>query len=93
MSEFANGHPRDRLSAYLDDELPVDGRAVVDRHLAQCAACRDELPITPITLASDSAARGTKIRWFRNDGSGGITVNPGDSRDSRLFETTPSSAS
>lgn len=43
MSEFANGHPRDRLSPYLDDELQVDERAAVDRHLALCPACRDEL--------------------------------------------------
>jgi anti-sigma factor RsiW len=30
----------DRLSAYLDDELSASERAAVDRHLAQCEACR-----------------------------------------------------
>ena len=43
MSGIANDHPRDRLSPYLDDELQVDERAAVDRHLARCPECRDEL--------------------------------------------------
>ena len=33
----------DRLSDYLDDELPARDRAEVDAHLAQCGACRDVL--------------------------------------------------
>jgi hypothetical protein len=43
MSDPANGHPRDLLSSYLDDELGLEERASVDRHLAGCADCRDEL--------------------------------------------------
>jgi len=33
----------DRLSDYLDDELTGDERAALDRHLAECGACRDDL--------------------------------------------------
>ena len=36
-------HPKDLLSAYFDDELEVDARATVDRHLAGCEDCRQEL--------------------------------------------------
>jgi hypothetical protein len=43
MSDASNGHPRDLLSAYLDDELGLEERASVDRHLAGCEDCRDEL--------------------------------------------------
>lgn len=43
MSDPSNGHPRELLSEYLDDELGVDERASVDRHLAGCEDCRAEL--------------------------------------------------
>ena len=43
MTDGANGHPRDGLSAYLDDQLGVEERAAMDRHLATCEDCRDEL--------------------------------------------------
>lgn len=43
MSETANGHPQERLSAYLDDELDIEQRTEVDRHLASCDACRSQL--------------------------------------------------
>jgi hypothetical protein len=43
MSGAANDHPLDRLSPYLDDELAVEERARVDRHLASCAGCREHL--------------------------------------------------
>jgi hypothetical protein len=43
MSGIANEHPRDQLSPYFDDELQVDERAAVDRHLARCPECREEL--------------------------------------------------
>ena len=43
MSGPANGHPRDLLSEYLDDELGLEERASVDRHLAGCEDCRTEL--------------------------------------------------
>jgi len=36
-------HPRDLLSAYLDDELALDERHAVDRHLALCERCRRDL--------------------------------------------------
>jgi anti-sigma factor RsiW len=34
---------RERLSAYLDGELPTSERAPLERHLAGCAECRREL--------------------------------------------------
>jgi hypothetical protein len=34
-----SGHERERLSAYLDEELPPGERAVVEAHLAACPAC------------------------------------------------------
>jgi hypothetical protein len=43
MTDGVNGHPRDGLSAYLDDQLGVEERAAMDRHLADCEDCRDEL--------------------------------------------------
>ena len=33
-------HEQERLSAYLDDELPAPARAAVETHLAGCAECR-----------------------------------------------------
>ena len=36
-------HPRELLAAYLDDELPLEERSSVDRHLALCASCRKQL--------------------------------------------------
>jgi hypothetical protein len=43
MSDPGRGHPREALSDYLDDELSVDARATIDRHLAECEDCRIEL--------------------------------------------------
>lgn len=43
MTDERNGHPRDGLSAYLDDQLGVEDRAAMDRHLANCEDCREEL--------------------------------------------------
>ena len=43
MSSGPNGHPRELLSDYLDDELGLEARASVDRHLAGCEDCRVEL--------------------------------------------------
>jgi hypothetical protein len=34
-----SGHERERLSAYLDEELPPGERAVVEAHLAACPEC------------------------------------------------------
>ena len=36
MSDGSNGHPRDGLSEYLDDQLGVEERTAMDRHLASC---------------------------------------------------------
>jgi hypothetical protein len=36
-------HPGERLSAFLDGELPVSERAEVEGHLRECAACAREL--------------------------------------------------
>lgn len=38
-----SAHERERLSAYLDGELPVGERAEVAAHLATCSQCRSEL--------------------------------------------------
>ncbi len=43
MSDAANGHPRDLLSAYIDDELGYEERAAIDLHLAGCEECREEI--------------------------------------------------
>jgi len=43
MNGSGHGHPREQLSAYLDDQLAVEERASVDRHLAACDECRAEL--------------------------------------------------
>jgi hypothetical protein len=43
MSDPTREHPHELLSAYLDDELGVEERAGVDRHLADCEACREDL--------------------------------------------------
>lgn len=43
MSDAPSGHPRDLLSAYVDDELGYDERATIDRHLAECDECRREI--------------------------------------------------
>jgi len=43
MSDAKHDHPLELLSSYLDDELPVDERAPIDRHLAICPECRDQL--------------------------------------------------
>jgi hypothetical protein len=43
MTVAGNGHPRDRLSEYLDDALEIEAREQVDRHLAGCEDCRAEL--------------------------------------------------
>jgi len=46
-------HPGERLSAYVDDELPPADRTAVEAHLRECAACSRLLEEL---LAVDSAA-------------------------------------
>ncbi|MGH2487125.1 MAG: anti-sigma factor family protein, partial [Ktedonobacterales bacterium] len=49
MSSGANDYhedwdlQRERLSAYLDDELDTAERASLERHLAECEQCRAAL--------------------------------------------------
>lgn len=38
-----SGHEQDRLSAYLDGELPAPERAAVEAHLAGCSECEEQL--------------------------------------------------
>lgn len=42
-SSWLRRHEDERLSAFLDDELPEDEALRVTRHLAACAACMSEL--------------------------------------------------
>jgi len=55
MTDAANGHPRSELSAYLDDQLGVDERTAVDRHLASCEDCRAELAALRLLAAAVAA--------------------------------------
>ena len=53
-----SAHVRDRLSAYLDQELPPGERTAVETHLQVCDACRQHLE----TLAAvDAAARALQV--------------------------------
>jgi hypothetical protein len=45
MIDCPNGDVRDLLPDYLHDRLESSARASVERHLAGCAACRDELAL------------------------------------------------
>ncbi len=50
-------HPREALSAYLDDALGIEERSVVDRHLASCEDCRAELAALERLAAAMRAER------------------------------------
>jgi anti-sigma factor RsiW len=45
MIDCPNGDVRDLLPDYLHDRLGSAARASVERHLAECAVCRDELAL------------------------------------------------
>ena len=45
MIDCSNGEVRDLLPDYLHDRLESSVRQSVERHLAGCAACRDELEL------------------------------------------------
>lgn len=49
-----SGHERERLSAYLDRELPADERAAVEAHLAACPECATRL--AELAAADEAAA-------------------------------------
>jgi hypothetical protein len=49
-----SGHERERLSAFLDGELPSGERAEVESHLAACAECAARL--ARLSAADDAAA-------------------------------------
>lgn len=72
MNDAAGGHPRLQLSSYMDDELGVEERMAIDRHLAVCEDCRVQLealrriaraladesvPETPVDLAAKIGRR------------------------------------
>ncbi len=48
-------HPEEQLAAYVDGALPGHERAEVERHLAGCARCRDEVALA---RAASQAMRG-----------------------------------
>ena len=43
MSGSGQAHPKEHLSSYLDDQLTLETRAAVDRHLALCEECRADV--------------------------------------------------
>jgi len=45
MIDCPNGDVRDLLPDYLHDRLESSARMSVERHLADCAVCRDELAL------------------------------------------------
>ena len=45
MIDCPNGDVRDMLPDYLHDRLESSARGLVERHLAGCTACRDELEL------------------------------------------------
>src|SRR5689334_6370511 len=45
MTDCPNGELRDLLPDYLHDRLDSSARGAVERHLAECTACRDELAL------------------------------------------------
>ena len=45
MTDCPNGDVRDMLPDYLHDRLESSARTSVERHLAGCVACRDELAL------------------------------------------------
>jgi hypothetical protein len=49
-----SAHERERLSAYLDDELGAAARAAVEAHLGACASCREAL--AELAAVDDAAA-------------------------------------
>ncbi|HSD30020.1 MAG TPA: zf-HC2 domain-containing protein, partial [Vicinamibacteria bacterium] len=49
-----SGHERERLSAYLDDELHLDERTAVEAHLASCPECTAFL--AQLVAANEAAA-------------------------------------
>lgn len=51
-----------QLSAYLDDELPAEGRAALEGHLAACAACRAVLEELRAVVAWAPSYSGTAPR-------------------------------
>ena len=62
MSETNDPHLKDDvLAAYLDGALPTAERRVADNHLADCAACRDEL----VGMSKLVAGRGPVRQWPR----------------------------
>ena len=62
VSETNDPHLKDDvLAAYLDRALPAAERRVAEEHLAECAACRDEL----VVISKLAVRRAPLRRWSR----------------------------
>ena len=48
-------HPEDLLAGYVDGTLPQDERVVVDTHLTECSACREEVVLATQAVTALSA--------------------------------------
>ena len=71
VSETNDPHLNDDvLAAYLDRALPATERRVAEDHLADCAACRDELIAISKLIADRARAR----RWPRLVASAGAVA-------------------
>ncbi|MEO7521524.1 MAG: zf-HC2 domain-containing protein [Gemmatimonas sp.] len=51
MTECSNTEVRDLLPDYAAERLPAGDRAMIDGHLAACAACRNELALLRVARA------------------------------------------
>ena len=61
MIDCPNGDVRDVLPDYVNDRLGVPMRAEVERHLASCAACRDEVTLLGDVRATMRRAPGVNV--------------------------------
>jgi predicted anti-sigma-YlaC factor YlaD len=66
LNDGSHAELEDRLSEYLDDELPADERAALERHLETCASCAatlDELRRVVDTARSLQQAEPDEQVW------------------------------
>ena len=88
MESMNHEHWTDRLSDYADDELRVEDREAVDRHLAECEACRHVLAeILAVTsrAASLSDVPPTRDLWPRV----AAEIGAADQRTSNVVQLRP----
>ncbi|MGE5300102.1 MAG: anti-sigma factor family protein [Acidobacteriota bacterium] len=56
---------RERLSAFIDNELPAPERDLIERHLKQCTACaREEIALLQVTVLMDGIPDESPSRSF-----------------------------